>query len=383
MALSFITLLAFTLAATSPAFGNPNLCGHGVGYNPYPDDCTLFVQCQVNAQGEPGVGSIRSCAIGLYWNQDKLTCDYKENVNCVLDVCKYGNQNQPSAASCQRYWDCSYGTPVAKCCPKGQGFDPSTHSCSASVYCHGDCTDPTTVQVSDCNGFRADPNGDETKYQVLTGPDTWVTMPCAPGTAFTSNPCGCNKRVEVYQQSCPAQLFYLIDNDKEDTGVWVQNEGVTVYNSQAYFNGYSKLVIPRFSNAWFGPKVYVYLAFKLDSLPYGQSQCLLVNGDTTSPSISITATPDGVEFYADTENANPVHFTVDYEGNPTTNWQYVKYALDNNYLTGEVNDNTNKVYATGNLETRQCDLVVGSGTGCANFEGLIDYIVIHFCNPFP
>ena len=75
-------------AFTTCFLSNTDLCDgcefkHGVGYNPHPTDCTLFVQCRLGNQGYPVVAGVQACPHGLYWNQHKLTCDHRRNVNCV------------------------------------------------------------------------------------------------------------------------------------------------------------------------------------------------------------------------------------------------------------------------------------------------------------
>ena len=75
-------------AFTTCFLSNTDLCDgcefkHGVGYNPHPSDCTLFVQCRLGNHGYPVVAGVQACPHGLYWNQHKLTCDHRRNVNCV------------------------------------------------------------------------------------------------------------------------------------------------------------------------------------------------------------------------------------------------------------------------------------------------------------
>ena len=48
------------------------LIDQGVGFNPYPGDCTKFVQCW--KQGDTIMSLVRSCPFGQFWDADAITC---------------------------------------------------------------------------------------------------------------------------------------------------------------------------------------------------------------------------------------------------------------------------------------------------------------------
>jgi hypothetical protein len=64
---------------------------------------------------------------------------------------------------------------------------------------------------------------------------------------------------------CKPELYLPFNagvRDESGRGTWVQNEGVIVRDGKAYFDGKSRLLVPRFSNAWWGATVYLHLRFK-------------------------------------------------------------------------------------------------------------------------
>ncbi|XP_025084945.1 uncharacterized protein LOC112558610 [Pomacea canaliculata] len=384
-----------TAAPTVSANTVPNMCDgcelrHGVGYKPHPSDCTLYVQCQADKNGLPVVAGVRPCPHGLYWNQDKLTCDYRHNVNCVDDICRAGavRKTKASAASCRGYWDCNSGTALAKCCPINYSYNPYIASCTFNPTCRDDCLTSTAPFVAECpNGMRPVP-GDRTKYEVKTG-NTWTLMSCPANLGFSTLPCGCNVHLNTnVQQECVPELYLPFISDTQDQSgrqVFVKNEGVQVRDGKAFFDGKSRLTVPRFSNTWWGSTVYVHLRYK-SALTSTRRLALVSNGDCqVRPSLAVCAGPAGVEFYAETENSpQPVNFTVstfDQGYGWQDGWQDVLYRLDAGSLYGHVSLNRDSRVALGNLEVRQRGLVIGSGGGCDDFNGFIDEVTVYLCRP--
>ncbi|PVD33241.1 hypothetical protein C0Q70_04492 [Pomacea canaliculata] len=384
------TTTTTTAAPTASANTGPNMCDgcelrHGVGYKPHPSDCTLYVQCQADKNGLPVVAGVRPCPHGLYWNQDKLTCDYRHNVNCVDDICRAGavRKTKASAASCRGYWDCNSGTALAKCCPINYSYNPYIASCTFNPTCRDDCLTSTAPFVAECpNGMRPVP-GDRTKYEVKTG-NTWTLMSCPANLGFSTLPCGCNVHLNTnVQQECVPELYLPFISDTQDQSgrqVFVKNEGVQVRDGKAFFDGKSRLTVPRFSNTWWGSTVYVHLRYK-SALTSTRRLALVSNGDCqVRPSLAVCAGPAGVEFYAETENSpQPVNFTVstfDQGYGWQDGWQDVLYRLDAGSLYGHVSLNRDSRVALGNLEVRQRGLVIGSGGGCDDFNGFIDEVRI-------
>lgn len=370
----------------------PNLCDnctfqHGVGYKPHPSDCTLYVQCRLGDDGEAVVEAVRPCPHGLYWNQAKLTCDFQDNVPCRDDICLGYKKTKMSAASCRGFWDCTSGRAFAKCCAKGFAFNPVLGTCQYQPACMDECLEEKPHNKYECDGMRG-VVGDSAKYEVLTAGGIWVRMTCAPGTIFSTYPCGCSALTTQPQQVCTPQLYLPFTTDAQDQsgqGTWVQNEGVVVKDGKAFFGGRSRLIVPRFSNAWWGATVYLHLRFKsLSGGYYDFKQALVSNGDCEAyPSLSVCAGNRGVEFYADTTDSYlPANITVPYGNSQGDGWQEVLFRLEDHQFQGYVNDQSAAVQAKGNLESRQCGLVMGSGTGCHSFEGVMDDVVLYLCRPY-
>ncbi|KAK7449604.1 hypothetical protein BaRGS_00040001, partial [Batillaria attramentaria] len=385
------------------SYVNSDMCDgcdfvHGVGYNPHPSDCTLFVQCRLSSDGHPVVAGVQACPHGLYWNQKKLSCDYRTNVQCVDDICRgYAyKKTKRSGASCRGYWDCSSGTAIAKCCAKGYAYNPVTHRCHYQPGCVESCLSSYTPTSFECpNGMRAVP-GDKTKYEVKTGPNTWTRMPCPPTLGFSVGPpCGCNVPLhDDQEQECRPELYLpFTDNDKDQSGrqIEVKNEGVIVQDGKAFFNGESRLIVNRFSNTWFGRTVYVQVRYK--ALARAARHALVSNGDCqVAPSLAVCVGPDGVDFYGETQNsALPANFTVPFGYHDVSilklrmqtgeGWQDVLYRLDDDTLTGYVNAEWNSEPAKGVLQSRKRGLIIGSGGGCEDFTGFIDEVIVFLCRP--
>ncbi|KAF0504578.1 chondroitin proteoglycan 2-like isoform X2 [Gigaspora margarita] len=65
----------FVFGFTCPYENNEN---NPNGLYANPDDCSTFYQC---SNGEP---YLLSCPDDLQWNQERLVCDYPENVGCRI-----------------------------------------------------------------------------------------------------------------------------------------------------------------------------------------------------------------------------------------------------------------------------------------------------------
>ena len=97
--------------------------------------------------------------------------------------------------------------------------------------------------------------------------------------------------------------FHFDTKDYSGQNVYVRNDGVTVRNGAAYFDGNSRLMIPRFTNQRFGGNLVISFRYKEVLNPYtlDQLQALVSNGDCGSdPSIIISKIPEYVILAAKT-----------------------------------------------------------------------------------
>jgi len=228
-------------------------------------------------------------------------------------------------------------------------------------------------------------------------------MPCPASLGFSTNPCGCNlplNHLPAHPVCRPSLYLTFDDNAKNYAGhsiikdhsghnVWVQNDGVEVIDGKAIFYGNGRLIVPRFAGAWWGATVYVHLKYKSVYSSYNR-QALFGNGDCeVAPSMSVCATPEGVEFYAQTKENAPANFTVPFGLSQGAGWQDVLFKLNDNqlhgYLDSAVSSSHGSAQAKGNLESRPRGLVIGGGkscgTTCDDFEGLIDELTLYTCSP--
>ncbi|XP_046331615.2 SCO-spondin-like [Haliotis rufescens] len=110
------------------------LYANGIGYMPYPSDCSRYVQCW--EEGSQPI--VRPCAPGTLWDQTDLTCKLASAVSC----------GSPSPA-------------------------------------------PTTAAPSACNGKR-EVAGNKAVYQLYVNGHGWLNRPCPSGTEFKAALCRCD-----------------------------------------------------------------------------------------------------------------------------------------------------------------------------------------------
>ncbi|KAK6191895.1 hypothetical protein SNE40_003474 [Patella caerulea] len=278
---------------------------NGVGYRPHRDSCQKFIQCIFN-QDVLIKALPKDCAPRLFWDQDKLTCNYPEEVECTKGPCYgKGDGDYGHPDNCREYYECVGGISSLKCCPKGSSFDTSTQECRQN----SGCTDPCKwgePESGDCS--RRSVDGDKRMYEQMMGDKMeWFKMPCAVGTLFNAAECKCSDLDEEYvpptskpqTRDCSPviQLTFDVDtSDQSGNNNYVQNEGVIVEDGAAYFDGNSALRIPRFSNVDFGTTLKIQLKYKLDGAPT-EAQAIITNGDCgATSSVFIVADNANTQF---------------------------------------------------------------------------------------
>ncbi|XP_067654981.1 uncharacterized protein [Haliotis asinina] len=348
---------------------------NGVGYAPHPTDCSRFYQCYHNNVSI--LSSERSCSPGLYWNQAALTCDFPANVQCVQDECSTG---RAVSVDCRNYWDCTTGSATVKCCPLYQSYDITSGSCKTNVTCSVSCLMEKTIHDVPCD-LRPVP-GDKHVFEQWTPQGTWVRHRCPLFTEYSKGNCGCAYLApQNYNKACRPEMYLPFDDNTDDmsgNSVHVANEGVTVTHGSAVFDGQSRLVVNRFSNAWFGSTLVVTLRFKVAG-PKSR-HALVCNGDCrVGPSIYIGSNSDSTtEFFGKTYSSPAVNFTLPQS---VSGWQEVEYILQGGVLQGLAAGVWSSQNTTGALETRQRALIIGGCTGADRFQGSIDELAVYFCNP--
>ncbi|KAJ8298766.1 hypothetical protein KUTeg_022826 [Tegillarca granosa] len=139
---------------------------------------------------------------------------------------------------------------------------------------------------------------------------------------------------------CTPELKLSFDDYLKDTSgnnVYVRNENVFVKGGYAFFNGKSRLLIPRFTNSELGRTFIIRIKYKEAGKFSGQGsvQALVSNGDCKAePSILLFKDNYGVNFVVKTEGKNNVGFEIPKEN---SEWKHVEYVFANDRLEGVVN----------------------------------------------
>ncbi|XP_071120172.1 protein PIF-like [Mytilus edulis] len=365
---------------------------NGVGYNPHPEDCDKFIQCYFGENNEI-VGAYRQCPWGQYWDQEVLTCRPAENVVCHKEKCRlpgllsypYGNIKNNRA-----YWKCNLGKSVSLCCPEGylyrpyQGcveFNGKTETCPPIVFHEGAC-DMRPVF------------GNATYYERIVH-GNWIRMPCAPGTHYDPTECACSLFYPTYiSNECKPELFISFDGTeiKDDSGKnnYIENHNVSIRkingSSYGYFDGNSKIVIPRFAN--FESKDFV-IKMNYSHTPNDRLESLISNGDDCCdnvPSMALVKSKRNVHYMIKTvddktREDSVATFHLPSIADPHNNWNEVYYIHDSLRLEGRSNGIRQEDFAVGKIKKTKAGLQIGAGRLFQNFTGLIDYVAVYLCRP--
>ncbi|KAL5006241.1 hypothetical protein ScPMuIL_015047 [Solemya velum] len=365
-----------------PINGLCNSCRviNGVGYNSHPDSCDKYVQCHFGQGGEGGAirAIYRQCPFGTFWKQDILSCVASNKAVCPNDPCQ-----NPSLVtypydivSRRAFWECYNGKSVAMCCPLGQSYRPYI-GCQIDPTSNDSCPPQSENPTCDRRAVPVSP----THFEQNMPGFGWVRMPCAPGTKFNPKDCNCTLHVSYnVERVCKPELHIPFDKDCQDhsgRNVYVRNENVIVQNGVGFFNGHSRLLIPRFSNFNSQSDIVIKLRYKeAPGYMYGSTkngvgiESLITNGDCGSPATLIIAkSQNHLHFGLRTAIGNVASFTI---GKPNTEWKNVTLIHDRNTLEGRVNSIAEVESNIGQLQDTSCDLQVGHGDHFNNFIGYID-----------
>ncbi|KAK6191893.1 hypothetical protein SNE40_003472 [Patella caerulea] len=365
---------------------------NGVGFNSHPDNCNQFVRCISDHEGH--ISAItQDCPVGLYWDQSLLVCNYPETMKCTKDPC----YSQPNGAlkpskNCREYYLCNSDVSYLKCCAEGYGFDVSVGMCVINSRCTHCSLDVPVSKVCELTEV----SGDRTSYRDSNGD----IRSCPAGTGFVLGTCSCSEFLlnpttpsvappTTSEAACDPALYLPFDQDTSDQSGknnYVHNEGVTVKNGLAYFNGNSGLRIPRFSNMDFsGTNLVIKIRYRPDG-PVTSPQSLVTNADcgTTGP-IQLLATSTGTSFKFDTDSSQ---FSV-----PNQNlgdWTDVEFFYENGVLLGtagsNISDPASIVSNIGTVDTisgaitrSHYALQIGRGDLFDFFKGWMEYVYVYIC----
>ncbi|XP_067654977.1 uncharacterized protein [Haliotis asinina] len=373
------TQLCPVTTTEKPDLGLCNDCkmDNGIGYNPHPSDCNKYIQCMFDNNQLIKVEEME-CPHGLYWDQDKLTCNRPEEVSCPAERCNDPmTTTYPSATTCSGYWECVGGVSKGRCCPAGQAY-------SIAGYCvpSTTCTTPCEVDGGQDTCDKRPISGDRTRFQQFAKGHGWITMTCAPGSSYNSTECRCSIQGGVVSpDTCKPDVYLSFTDDvgdKSDSGVYIQNDGVKVQNGVGYFDGKSGLRIPRFANAELGSTVYIRIRYRGEGSAT-RKQALLSNGDCgKDASISVARGPASTYFGVRSGAGKSASVSV---SSSTNGWNEAFFKLDGGMLSGSVGSSAKQTAFLGNIQRANCALQIGRGTNFANFRGYIDNVTIYLCRP--
>ncbi|XP_067687681.1 mucin-19-like isoform X2 [Haliotis asinina] len=252
----------------------PELCtgciiDNGIGYNPYPEDCSKYVQCF--REGRRFRALVRPCPFGQYWDTKAISCRPSELVSCYRDPCNNRPDNTVhnyNGNGCRAYWMCKGGNSVPSCCPQGTRYLTNV-GCVQDPTCNEKCPpDPPSGSSSSTCSLKTHP---DRKNYIQTIPGVGdIVRPCAPGTVFSQKLCNCIMAAQSGNKTsgvCKPSVHYkfnqgVIDHSGNNVQAGVTNVKLTG-KGQAIFDGKSKINIWRFAGIDYGSKLVINMKYRL------------------------------------------------------------------------------------------------------------------------
>ncbi|XP_067670063.1 mucin-5AC-like isoform X2 [Haliotis asinina] len=354
----------------------------GFGFNPYPGDCSKYVQCAPKASG--WTAFLRECSLGQFWSQDALTCAPAETVTCSSDPCiATGRDARVSVGgNCRTYYECVDGrVRSASCCQESQILVNGRCVASSSHQCNDVCLYNRTQSISAAltnangtcqeSGYRGLPNN-KTMYEQRVTND-WIPRPCPPNTVFSEAECTCVRNNHIFLDSAgsPCSTFAYIpfrtdtldksgnERNTMAVGVDIMFPGSKGY---AYFSPPSHMVIWSTSNMEFGHFMKITFLFRHDSSNGSAGQYTIMGncfpGDRRGPSIyigTLIGYNQSIVASLDTSvDVNVTDLSVKYDGG----WQDVTVIYDGNTFSLAVGKRTERISRHGGrLHSLSLDLL--------------------------
>ncbi|XP_062592474.1 uncharacterized protein LOC134253916 [Saccostrea cucullata] len=375
---------------------------NGAGFNSHPNKCNLFVHCYYGEIGRLRA-MIQRCPFGQFWNQTILSCQYSQRSYCPVDRCsKVREQEYEEKENCRAFWECSNGYSIGRCCRFGFQYVKGK-GCVRDVdqTCRKSCPLNSPVELNSYNTptrpacDKIPIANDRNNYKQLMMGIGYVTMPCPEGTQYNERKCTCSviepgyptfKAPDVQKPvaGCTPEVKLNFNNGVTDaSGKWtyISNENVGVQDGMGFFNGKSRLLIPRFTNVDFGKTLVIRLRYKeLEKLGFNDSQALINNGDCGDVGSIQVFTKRNFVGYTVKTTRQPGHVALQLH-KPLSEWKDVEYIVSDGKLEGVLNGAYASKSSLGDVESRQCALQVGFGPGHRNFRGYLSMLEIYLCKP--
>ncbi|KAH3888653.1 protein PIF-like [Dreissena polymorpha] len=379
-----------TVQAQVQGTKDPSVCDgavmrHGVGFNPHPSDCSMFVQCFEYPGGRMSP-VYRSCEYGQFWDHAKLRCLPADSVNCPHDKCKTGVKSymHSDRNQCGAFWECLNGKAYGRCCPDGEAYS-SAKGCVASKTCTDMC--PLKDRVPGCG--RRPISGAATKYEQYTDNGIWKEMKCPSGRAYNPNDCECSiTGIISSTYKCKPDVVLSFNKgtaeDESGNGNVVKLTNVVLKDNAAYFNGRSKLIIESLK-----PTIYdmgdlvIKMKFMEDKRYSSSLQGILTNGhcgkeSPVTPSVLVVKAQNVIVLGAEANFSRSIELPI-----VDKQWKDIIYIHNKVKLEGRVCGATKNEFCVGNLKPTPCGFQFGSVDikPYIGFVGALDEISIYRCKP--
>ena len=355
---------------------------NGAGYNKHPSDCDKFVQCNTNAFHQV-VGTVQQCGFGTYYNPEVLGCVYAKDYDCPEEKCNTlaESSTYKAAGNCRGYWKCEESKSIAYCCEKGFTYEEGL-GCQENENCTDSCFNDVE-EVMEC---KTKPIPKKPAfYQEYVNGHGWIERPCAGGTFYIHANCSClghQEYVQVMKQECKPEIYLPFNkntNDMSGKNNHITNENVVVEDGSAYFDGNSRLIIPRFTNLENSDSVVIVVKYtSTGTLEAGERRAIVSNSDChQTPSIMITEDDETVEFGVRT-SAEMSYVSATQTKDMD---KEIAYVFGDGKLLGMTLEEGNEVEVNGTLRNVHCGLQVGHAGDYKGFQGYVDELTVFLCKP--
>ncbi|KAL4224774.1 hypothetical protein ACF0H5_015471 [Mactra antiquata] len=395
----WLFLVALTVFAVHESSAQPkDVCfnatmRHGIGYNPHPFECSMFVQCfYVGDSKKPSSISYRKCEFGDFWDQSKLKCLESYKVDCPHDKCKIPGTKFYKYADpkkCVDYYHCIKGRAYGNCCPEGQGFHHK-RGCIPTESCKAMCS--LRDRVPGCK--RRPISGAPTHYEQYVGDGVWVKDRCPAGNAYNPSDCDCTiTGVIKVGRTCKPDLVLTFDDgkivDTSGNNNRVRAHRVKTGKGAAYFGGGSRIVIDPLKPSQYDEGVLIIKMRYREYMKKGDNsnalQAMFTNGHCTKKqaSVLIAKHKHFVLLGAEAKRKGMKKSRSRSFPLPTVDkpWKEVIYIKDDFKLEGRVCGASFNNWCTGDVVDTGCGYQIGAAKGMRGYVGLLDDIYIYRCKP--
>ncbi|KAK6190892.1 hypothetical protein SNE40_002662 [Patella caerulea] len=376
----------------------------GYGYNPFPGDCNMFVQCAPMGTGFQAFAM--KCQVGFFWSQSTHSCAPADQIQCNNDRCKTlgdGSQHYMTG-SCRRFYQCAQEKSIPSCCNPGFEFITDTCVQDADNSCTDECVTKvdTAPQWRDPCTYQRGIVGDNTIFEQLQDNGNWIQLTCPGASRFNPASCYCTSTpinnptvIAPTVTGCQPTADFPFNNDLLDQSPSRMQALNTAKHEQAGPNGYisfdsnDRLVMWQFADFPFKQAVEIRIRYRLPlSADNGKrytiiANCLSLCEDGLGPGVYLgiqTGDTDEIIGMVDTADDNNLQeLRLPYNGG----WVDLLLRYDGIKVRLEVDGNSVEASRTGDISKRQTALLLGRFAipGDSNLIGDVDDLQVFTCLP--